>query len=243
MKFIGGWRTARASRSSACRATPWSRGLGKYYDDLIIAATTSDLIRDGFLSDFVAFAPSEPDLANVSTIAGDFHEGELAEAMDVPTLTGDIVETWLKRAENRPTFVFCVNRRHAQHVTERFLEVGVAAEYMDGTTDRARTVRRPSLASGPATRRSSAMSACSPRASTSTSAASSTPSPTKRRILFVQTIGRGLRTAEGKNDLLILDHAGNHLRLGTVRDIGQNFLDDGEENAAQRKAREQSEPP
>ena len=66
--------------------------------------------------------------------------------------------------------------------------------------------------------------------------------PTKSRILFVQTIGRGLRTAEGKDKLLILDHAGNHLRLGTVRDIGQNFLDAGEENAAQRKQREQSEP-
>ena len=31
-------------------ATPWARGLGKYYDDLITAATTADLIRDGFIS-------------------------------------------------------------------------------------------------------------------------------------------------------------------------------------------------
>ena len=30
--------------------------------------------------------------------------------------------------------------------------------------------------------------------------------PTKSRILFVQTIGRGLRTARGKDKLLILDH-------------------------------------
>src|SRR5271154_3285423 len=63
-------------------ATPWARGLGKYYDNLIIAATTVDLIREGYLSPFVAFAPSEPDLANVRTVAGDYHEGELAEAMD-----------------------------------------------------------------------------------------------------------------------------------------------------------------
>jgi DNA repair protein RadD len=67
--------------------------------------------------------------------------------------------------------------------------------------------------------------------------------PTKSRILFVQTIGRGLRTAEGKDHLLILDHAGNHLRLGMVTDIGQSRLDDGKErkNACDRK-REQSEP-
>jgi DNA repair protein RadD len=53
--------------------------------------------------------------------------------------------------------------------------------------------------------------------------------PTKSRILFTQTIGRGLRTAEGKDYLLILDHAGNHLRLGMVTDIAQDRLDDGKD--------------
>jgi DNA repair protein RadD len=67
--------------------------------------------------------------------------------------------------------------------------------------------------------------------------------PTRSRTLFVQTIGRGLRTAEGKTNCLILDHAGNHLRLGMVTDIGQDHLDDGQDrrNASQR-APERSEP-
>ena len=60
--------------------------------------------------------------------------------------------------------------------------------------------------------------------------------PTKSRILFVQTIGRGLRTAEGKDHLLILDHAGNHLRLGMVTDIGQDHLDDGKERQIPARA-------
>ena len=117
-------------------ATPWPRGLGMHYDDLVVAATTADLIREGYLSPFVAFAPSEPDLAGVRTIAGDFHEGELADVMDRPVVTGDIVETWLKRGEGRSTFAFCVNRSHARHIAERFIELGVAAEYMDGATSR-----------------------------------------------------------------------------------------------------------
>ena len=67
--------------------------------------------------------------------------------------------------------------------------------------------------------------------------------PTKSRILFVQTIGRGLRTAEGKDHLLILDHAGNHLRLGMVTDIGQDRLDDGRDRQGARDgARERSKP-
>jgi hypothetical protein len=79
-----------------------------------------------------AFAPSEPDLANVRTIRGDFDEAGLAEAMDRPAITGDIVETYRNRGEGRSSLCFCVNRRHAQHIAERFFEAGVAAEYMDG---------------------------------------------------------------------------------------------------------------
>ena len=38
-------------------ATPWTKGLGKHYDDLIVAATTADLIDKGFLSPFRVYAP------------------------------------------------------------------------------------------------------------------------------------------------------------------------------------------
>ena len=190
----------------------------------------------------VAFAPSEPDLAGVHTVAGDFHEGELAEAMDRPVITGDIVETWLKRGEGRSTFCFCVNRRHAQHVAERFLEVGVAAEYMDGTTTRE---DREAIFSR--FRSGDTGVICNIGVLTTgidlDVRCIIDAKPTKSRILFVQTIGRGLRTAEGKNHLLILDHAGNHLRLGMVTDISQDHLDDGRDrqNASQR-ARERREP-
>jgi superfamily II DNA or RNA helicase len=59
-------------------ATPWTKGLGKHYDDLIIAATTQQLIREGCLSPFRVFAPSHPDLTGVRTVAGDYAEDELA---------------------------------------------------------------------------------------------------------------------------------------------------------------------
>ena len=223
-------------------ATPWPRGLGKYYDDLITAATTADLIRDGFLSRFKTFAPSDPDLAGVKSVAGDFHEGKLANAMDKTSITGDIVETWLKRGEARSTFCFCVNRRHAQHVAERFVEAGVAAEYMDGATsredreeifDRFRSGETRIICNvGVLTTGIDLDVRCIILAR-----------PTKSRILFVQTIGRGLRTAEGKDHLLILDHAGNHLRLGMVTDIGQDRLDSGRDRQGARdRARERSKP-
>jgi DNA repair protein RadD len=223
-------------------ATPWARGLGRYYDDMIVAATTSSLIRDGFLAPFQTFAPSEPDLAGVRTVAGDFHEGELAEACDTPKLVGDIVSTWLERAEGLPTFVFAVNRRHAQHVAERFVEAGVACEYMDGNTPREdREAVFNHFRSGE-TRVICNVGVLTTGVDLDVRCIVDAK-PTRSRILFVQQIGRGLRTAEGKDKLTILDHAGNHLRLGMVTDIGQTHLDDGNQRQAINvRQRERSEP-
>ena len=222
-------------------ATPWARGLRKYYDDLIIAATAADLIKADYLSDFAVYAPSEPDLAAVRTVAGDFHEGELAVAMDRPAITGDIVDTWLRRGEGRSAFCFCVNRRHAQHIAERFIEAGVVAEYMDGTTP-----REEREAMFERFRTGEARVICNVGVLTTgvdlDVRCIIMARPTKSRILFVQIVGRGLRTAEGKDKLLILDHAGNHLRLGMVTDIGQDYLDDGSERSSVTRKQKAGEP-
>jgi DNA repair protein RadD len=223
-------------------ATPWSRGLGKYYDHLVIAATTRELIDQGYLSRFVAFAPSDPDLSSVSTRAGEFAQDELGDAMDRPAITGDIVETWLKRGENRATIAFCVNRKHARHVAERFESAGVSVEYLDGETSREdREAVFGRFKSG------ETKILCSVGVLTTGFDADVRciidAKPTKSRVLFVQSIGRGLRTAPDKDHLVILDHAGNHLRFGMVTDIGQDRLDDGKErqNASQR-THERGEP-
>ena len=79
-------------------ATPWTRGLGKHFDKLIIAATTQELIEAGYLSKFRVFAPASPDLTDVRTVAGDYRDDDLSEAMDKTALVADVVETWIDRA-------------------------------------------------------------------------------------------------------------------------------------------------
>jgi DNA repair protein RadD len=126
---------------------------------------------------------------------------------------------------------------------ERFLEAGVAAEYMDGMTtreDREATFSR--FRSGE-TRIVCNVGVLTTGVDLDVRCISVAKS-TKSRMLFVQTIGRGLRTAEGKDHLLILDHASNHLRLGMVTDIGQDRLDDGKERqGAGTRESGRSEPP
>jgi len=212
-------------------ATPWAKGMGApgRWDHLIIGSTLQELIELGHLSDFRCYAPAHPDLAGVKTVAGDYDLKGLGKAMDKAPLVADIVTTWLERGENRSTICFAVNRVHAKHIQNQFIEAGVKAEYMDAYTnleDRGDIVQRFSDGDiqvicnvGVLTTGFDADVRCIILAR-----------PTKSEILYVQMIGRGLRTADGKSDCLILDHSDTTLRLGFVTDIGKNDLHDGTAN-------------
>lgn len=116
-------------------ATPWSRGLGKTYDDLLMPVSIQGLIDEGYLSLFRVFAPPAPDLTGVRTVAGDFNESDLSDACDKREIVADVVRTWFEKGEDRPTLCYGVDRKHAQHLHERFIEAGVAAEYIDCDTE------------------------------------------------------------------------------------------------------------
>ncbi|WP_305986449.1 DEAD/DEAH box helicase [Roseibium sp. MMSF_3544] len=221
-------------------ATPWTKGLGKYFDDLLIAATTADLIEAGYLSKFRVFGPSSPDLSKVRTVAGDYHEGDLGELMDKPQLVADVVSTWCKLADNRPTLVFAVNRAHAKSLRDQFEQVGVQTGYIDAYTDvDEREEIRRQFHSGAL--RVVCNVGCLTTGVDWDVRCIVLARPTKSEMLFVQMIGRGLRTADGKQDCLILDHSDTHQRLGFVTDIGHQTLDDGNSKKAQGTQRDQAE--
>jgi DNA repair protein RadD len=80
-------------------------------------------------------APSHPDLSKVRTVAGDYHEGDLAEIMGDAKLVGDVVETWRRHGENRPTLCFGVDRAHAKSLQEAFTRAGIPCAYVDAFTE------------------------------------------------------------------------------------------------------------
>lgn len=222
-------------------ATPWAPGLGRDYDDLIVAATTQELIDAGYLAPFRVFAPSHPDLSAVRTVAGDFHEGDLSDAMQAGTITADVVTTWLQRGENRPTLCFAVDRAHAQALKRQFEAADVPTGYVDAYTssDERETIRKQFAAGdlrvvcnvGVLTTGVDWDVRCLILAR-----------PTKSEMLYTQIIGRALRTAPGKDAALILDHSDTTQRLGFVTDIHHDRLDDGAPKSKQKRERKKPEP-
>lgn len=185
-------------------ATPWTKGLGKHYDDLLVPTTTKELIAKGFLSPFRVYAPSHPDLSKVKTVAGDYHEGQLSETMSQPVLIADTVSTWLKLGEDRPTLCFAVDRAHARKLAHQFEAAGVPTGYVDMDTPRD---ERQLI--GERLRNGQIKVVCNVFTLTTgidwDIRCIILARPTKSEMLFVQIVGRGLRTAEGKADCLLRD--------------------------------------
>lgn len=205
-------------------ATPWARGMGLLWQDLVIPCTIAGLIEAGYLSRFRAFAPDVPDLRGVKVVAGDYAEAALADIMGEAKLVGSVVETWLAKGEDRPTLCFAVNRAHAAQLAGEFERHGISTAYVDANTDRIeRAMINRRFRSG------DVRVICSVRTMTTgvdlPVSCIVDAAPTQSEMLHVQKIGRGLRVNAGTEDCLILDHAGNSIRLGFVTDIHHERLD------------------
>jgi superfamily II DNA or RNA helicase len=72
-RFVSNWMRMPAWQGVpfiGLSATPWSKGLGRDYDDLIVAARMPELIEHGYLAPFRVFAPSHPDLSKSGQLPG-----------------------------------------------------------------------------------------------------------------------------------------------------------------------------
>ncbi len=220
-------------------ATPWTKGLGKYFDSLLIAATTAELIEQGYLSKFRVFATGHPDLSEVKMVAGDYHEGQLSNAMQKGELTADIIRTWKEKWGKGKTLCFGVDKAHAKSIQERFEHDGVSCGYQDAetTSDERREIKRKF--------HNGEYKVVSNIQTLTTGVDWDVhclilARPTRSEMLYVQIIGRALRTADDKTEALILDHSDTTSRLGFVTEIHHEHLDDGK--PVNKSAVEKKEP-
>jgi len=227
-------------------ATPFSKGLGKIFEVMVVASTIRDLINQGFLVDCEIYAPSEPDLRNVkmkTNAAGekDYNEFQLGEAVDKPELIGDIVKHWFQLANDKPTVIFATNILHSQHIVEQFKHAGVAAEHIDCYTepDERKAIMQRVLSGH--TKVISNVAILTEGWDFPACSVMILARPTKSLTLWIQMVGRILRPFEGKEVGLVLDHSGSAKFLGYPTDDLPLELCDGSTKASEK--RQQAEAP
>ena len=220
--------------ATPCRGD--GRGLGGLYEDLIIGPSISELTDQNHLVPVQYYAPTKPDLEGIKIRRGDYAEDQLSERMNHPELVGDIVENWAKICQDRQTVVFSTGVKHSIHIRDRFLNAGIKAEHLDGTTpkdERDDILKR--LASGETQVVSNCMVLTegwdSPAVSCCVLAR-----PTKSLGLYLQMAGRILRPFQDKTDAVIIDHSGAVHEHGFI-DEPMPWSLDPDEKIAERKAK------
>jgi DNA repair protein RadD len=204
-------------------ATPWSKGLGNTWDDLIKPISMQGLVDLGHVMPVTAYAPTSPDWSKTKIKAGDLDEDAVAHVMGGEKIVADAIESWKELGENRPTFAFDVNCATAQSTCDRFNQAGIPWGYINGKTeasDRRQIFRQ--LDNGEIRGISSVAALIKgvDRVVSCILWRAATKSPIK----LVQGIGRALRDNPPWTDAIVIDQTGSLLRLGLPVDIDRATL-------------------
>lgn len=212
-------------RVAGFTATPYRLGSGRLdegedalFDDTVFSYPIGRGIRDGFLSPLISpVTLTEIDVSGVARRGGEFVAGSLEAAADVDQITRSAVEEIVTFGANRRSWlVFCAGIKHAFNVRDAIRARGISCETVTGET--------------PASERASILRAfkegrirCLTNAQVLTTGFDAPGvdlvamlRPTLSTGLYVQIVGRGTRLADGKENCLVLDFAGNVRRHGPV---------------------------
>lgn len=214
-------------------ATPYAKGLGKWFEKHIEPVPVKTLIRDGYLVPFEIYGPKVADLSKLKVRAGEFTEESAAETFDQADIVGDVIGTWQKVCPGVKTIAFGASVAHIGHLVEQFQAAGVTACQINAYQDE--DERQEAL---DGFLRGNTTVLCSVEVATKGFDCPSVvccilATATKSQIKWTQTTGRALRIFPGKEKAIVLDFGGNAERLGFPDDYQFQGLDDGK---AKKKA-------
>ena len=201
-----------------CTATPHridGQGFKWLFDDLICGPSTKDLIDRGYLSSYKLFQAAKiANTTKVKSTSGDFNVGQLAESVASQIEPIDVVTEWQRRAEGQKTIIFAVDNARSIQYKDAFKAEGIAAEHLDGQTP---SQQRKEILEQFASGEILVLTNCgiiSEGFDLPSIEAVQIVRPTKSLSMWLQMVGRSLRTSEEKSSATIIDHTKNWQLLG-----------------------------
>ena len=188
-------------------------GLGSVFESLIESVSTKWLIEKQYLAPYKYYSVDLADTRNLKTKRGEFDPGEVEQLMARTVIYGDTVKNWKKFAEGKQTIVYCSSINTSKKTAQAFLDAGIAAAHLDGTTHKAR--REEIVADF---RKGKIQVLCNVDLfgegfDVPDCEAVVLLRPTRSLALHIQQSMRSMRYKEGKT-AIIIDHVGNYLRHG-----------------------------
>lgn len=228
-------------------ATPFTKGLGKIFANVVNVTTTNKLIAEGYLASIKPYVAVAPDMQGAAVkFSGEWADEDL-EKRGIE-IVGDVVKEWIAKTHAHfqgpaKTIVFSATVAHGEELCRQFQEAGFnfqQVSYKDGNDDRRRELidefRKPdSDIVGLVSCEALAKGFDVPDIRIGVSCR-----PYRKSLSgHIQQLGRVMRTAPGKDYALWLDHGGNLIRFANdtaqIFEHGVGGLDDGELDAKARK--------
>lgn len=181
------------------------------FDTLILGPTVTDLIAAGMLVKPRIFSRpvvSAKDLKAVGNDSktGDYRTGRLSELLSRPKLVGDVVTNWLRIANGQRTLVFACDKAHGSQLVTEFRQAGVACEQLTDDDDDATREEAIARLEAGVTQVLVNCFLLSYGIDIPLVDCVVLARPTRSVVLYLQAIGRGMRPADGKSVVTVIDH-------------------------------------
>ncbi len=226
-------------------ATPFTKGLGTLYTNVVTGATTGWLVDNTWLCPLKVFIAKEIDMSGAKKVAGEWSQ-DIATERGM-RITGDIVEEWIKKTHEvfgkpEKTIVFCAGVAHGADLVEQFARKGynfVSISYKDNDEFKKAAIEdfaKPDteihglIATDILTRGFDV-----PDVKIGVSARPFSKSLSSH----VQQMGRVMRSHYSKSFALWLDHSGNYLRF---RDDWDEVYEEGVKTLNETREKAKKEP-
>ncbi len=191
--------------------------LANSFDHMVIGPSMRELIDRKFLSEYKIYGvKSNLDINKIrmSQQTGDYNLDSLREETHKSSITGDIVQTYLKIAKGKLGITFAVDVEHATEIAAEFRKHGVPAEVVSAKTpDHVRTALMDKFKSRQILQLVN-VDLFGEGVDVPAVEVVSGGRATMSYSLYIQQFGRVLRPAEGKQFGIYLDHVGNVHRHG-----------------------------
>lgn len=207
------------------------KGLGSHADgvfDIMIEGPTSRwLIDNEYLAKYKIAIPYSDYSKHLvsSSDTSDYSKKAMIDASNNSHIVGDVVENYLKFAKGKQAILFASDVATAERMEKEFLDKGVVAKSLDGTTPDGERLEALIKFREKKIQVLLNVDLFDEGLDVPGIECVIMARPTKSLGKYLQMIGRGLRMAEGKPYLILIDHVGNVQEHGLPCNIRSWTLD------------------
>ena len=194
-------------------------GLGAVWDAIVQGPSMPWLMERDYLCDYEIIASNGlVKMVGVRSHAGDYAKGETDVFLGKAKIYGNAVQEYLNHIPGKTCLVYCVTRKAARAMRDRYRAAGVNAHYVGGDTKASQRKLVMELFKRGDIPVVVSVDLFGEGLDAPGLHAVQFLRPTRSLTLYRQHVGRVLRPEEGKGKAVVIDSVGNSLRHGLAED-------------------------